>query len=98
MCTSEEMVVTTTSITAVNVSIRSNHSEWRSPKVMNENSGTRASWPASPTSNKANHDRTQEITRKVDVVSSASSDPAAGVACSASSTWVLAEAVWCVCG
>src|SRR5437588_12231409 len=92
MCTSDEMVVTTTSITAVKASIRSNHSEWRSPKVMNENNGTRVSWPASPTSNKANHDRTQEITRKVDVVSSASSDPAADGACSGSSTCVLAKA------
>ncbi len=61
--------MTTTSITAVSESMRSAHSECRSPKLMNENSVTRASWPAKPTSKKANQDSTQEITRNVVVMS-----------------------------
>ncbi len=78
-------MVTTTSITAVSGSMRSAHSECRSPKVMKEKIGTRASWCATPTSKNANHDSTQEITRKVQVISSAASEPAAeGSACGAS--------------
>src|SRR6516162_7023084 len=98
MWTSEEIVVTTTSITAVNPSMRSIHSECRSPNVMNVNSGTRASCRAKPTSNSAYHDNTQEMTRNVDVVSSARSDPAADGACSGSSAPVLANAACSACG
>src|SRR5215467_5820952 len=96
MCTSEEMVVTTTSITAVKASTRSIHSECRSAKEINENIGMRASWPAIPTSNKANQDSTQEITRNVEVVSSARSEPAADGAWS--SAWILAKAECSACG
>src|SRR5262249_315609 len=98
MCTSEEMVVTTTSITAVNESMRSIHSEWRSAKEINENIAIRASGPAIPTSNKANQDSTQVIPRKVDVESSASCEPAAAGACSGASTWALAKAACSPCG
>ncbi len=77
MWTSDETVVTTTSITAVSGSMRSAHSECRSPEVMNENSVMRASWPPKPTSKKAYQDSTQEITRNVEVISSATSEPAA---------------------
>src|SRR5215472_9333131 len=98
MCTSEEMVVTTTSITAVKASTRSIHSECRSAKEIKENIGMRASWPTIPTSNRANQDSTQEITRKVDVMSSESSEPAADGACSGASTSVLAKAACSACG
>src|SRR5580698_8898522 len=77
MWTSEEMVVTTTSITAVNESMRSAQSAFRSPKVMNENIGTRASWPPMPTSKKAYQDSTQVITKSVEVISSAARVPVA---------------------
>src|SRR5580700_8129789 len=77
MCTSEEMVVTTTSITAVSESMRSAQSAFKSPKVMNENIGTRASWPPKPTSKKAYQDSTQAITSNVEVISSAAREPAA---------------------
>jgi len=43
MCTSEEIVVTTTSITALSESMRSAHSDFRSPKLMNVKIGTRVS-------------------------------------------------------
>src|SRR6516164_10701335 len=98
MCTSEEMVVTTTSITAVKESTRSIHPECRSANEIKENIGMRASWPAIPTSNKANQDSTQEITRNVEVVSSASSEPAADGACSGSSAWGSAKAACSACG
>ena len=77
MWTSDDTVVTTTNITAVNESMRSAHSEWRSPKVMNEKRLMRASCPAKPTSKKAYHDSTHAMTRKVEVMSSAASEPAA---------------------
>src|ERR1700688_3161319 len=85
MWTSEEMVVTTTSITAVSESTRSAQSALRSAKVMNENIGTRASWPPKPTSKKAYQDSTQVITSSVEVISSAAREPAAAGATGSSS-------------
>ena len=43
MCTKAETEVTTTSITAVSVSIRSDHSTVRLPDAIQVNTGTRAS-------------------------------------------------------
>src|ERR1700687_3367284 len=88
MCTSDETVVTTTSITTVSGSMRSAHSECRSPKLMKEKKVTRASCPAKPTSKKAYQDKTHAITRKVEVTSSAISDPAADGSCSGCSAWL----------
>src|ERR1700684_667677 len=96
MWTSDETVVTTTSITAVSGSMRSAHSECRSPNVMKENNVMRASWPPKPTSKKAYQDNTHEITRNVEVVSSATSDPAAdGSASECSSSWCVLEEAAC---
>src|ERR1700682_1670741 len=81
------MVVTTTSITAVSESTRSAQSALRSAKVMNENIGTRTSWPPKPTSKKAYQDKTQVITSKVEVISSAAREPAAAGSVGASSWW-----------
>src|SRR5580700_2055155 len=85
MCTSDEMVVTTTSITAVSESTRSAQSALRSAKVMNENICTRASWPPKPTSKKAYQDKTQAITSSVEVINSAAREPAAAGSVDASS-------------
>src|SRR5580700_10147440 len=71
------MVVTTTSITAVSESMRSAQSAFRSAKVMNENIGTRTSWPPKPTSKKAYQDSTQVITKNVEVINSAARQAAA---------------------
>src|ERR1700761_7676668 len=102
MWTSDETVVTTTSITTVSESIRRNHSEWRSPKLMNEKNGTRASCPAKTTSKKAYHDSTQVMTRKVEVTSMAGSEPAAAGSCTSSwpcaSSCVFANAAWAASG
>src|ERR1700722_15199554 len=102
MWTSEEMVVTTTSITAVSESMRSAQSALRSPEVMNENIGTRTSWPPKPTSKKAYQDKTQVITSKVEVISSAGGEPgAAGSAgssscapCSDGAAWPWLSSPW----
>ena len=98
MCTSDDTVVTTTSIATVSVSMRSAHSECRSPKLMKENSVTRVSWPQKPTSIKAYHDSTQEMTRKVEVTSSASSEPAADGSCWGCSSWLPDIAACAVSG
>src|ERR1700685_2934450 len=98
MCTSEEQVVTTTSIATVRVSIRSAHSECRSPKLMKENSVTRTSCPQKPTSKNAYHDNTQEMTRKVEVTSSARSEPAADGSCSGCSSWLPDSTAWAASG
>src|ERR1700691_2546786 len=98
MWTSEDMVVTTTSITAVNGSMRSAHSECMSPEVMNEKIVMRASSPSNPTTKNAYHDSTQAMTRNVDVMSPAASEPAAAGSCSGSSACVCENAPCCVCG
>jgi hypothetical protein len=71
-------VVTTTSITAVSVSMRSAQSTFRSPESIQGNSAARVSWWANPTSAKANHDSSMEANRNTVVTSSAEREPAAG--------------------
>src|ERR1043166_8969918 len=64
------MVVTTTSITAVSVSIRSAHSTCRSPDTMNGASTTRASWWPKPTCTKPIQESTIEANSSTVVTSS----------------------------
>src|SRR3977135_3318071 len=64
------MVVTTTSITAVSVSMRSAHSTLRSPEAIQVMIGMRTSRPK-PTLTKAIHDRIMAKNKRVVVVSAA---------------------------
>src|SRR6516225_169271 len=72
------MVQTTTSMTAVSVSMRKAHSTLRSPETIHGKMLTRASWCATPTSANANHDSNMDANRNTVVTSSAGSEPAAG--------------------
>ena len=79
-------MVTTTSITAVSVSMRSAQSTLRLPEVMKLKTGMRASCSPKPTSKNAIQDSTQVNSSSEVVTISAARDPAAGgsVACSSS--------------
>jgi len=65
MCTRLETVVTTTSMTAVSVSIRRLHSATRSPETTHSNSVTRAVSPSSPTEKNAIQESTALMTRRM---------------------------------
>ena len=71
------MVLTTTSITAVRVSIRSDQATCRSPEMIHGNSAIRASWCMKPTSTSANQDSAAETNSRPVVISSAAREPAA---------------------
>src|SRR5262249_50675610 len=73
-----EIVVTTKSMTAVRVSIRSAQSTLRSPEIMNGSTTSCASWCEKPTRTNAIHDNTMEMNNSVVVISSAVREPAAG--------------------
>src|SRR6185312_5049853 len=83
------MVLTTTSITAVSVSMRSDQSILRSPETIQGNTGTRASCAPKPTCTKAIQDRIIAIIRQVVVISSDVREPAAAGAwpCSSWCGW-----------
>ena len=71
-------MLTTTSITAVSVSTRSDHDTCRSPELIQGNSAIRASWCMKPTSTSVTQDRPAEIISRQVVISSAAREPAAG--------------------
>ncbi len=71
------MVLTTTSITAVSVSTRSDHATCRSPDVIHGNSAIRASWCMKPTSTNTNQDSAAPTSNSPVVISSAAREPAA---------------------
>ena len=71
-------MLTTTSMTAVSVSTRSDQATCRSPELIQGNSAIRASWCMKPTSTSAIQDRPAETNSKPVVISSAAREPAAG--------------------
>src|ERR1700731_1215766 len=68
------MVVTTTSMTAVSVSMRSAHENLRSPETTQFASATCASWPK-PTCTNTIHERIMEKNKSAVVISSARREP-----------------------
>jgi len=76
MCTSDETVLTTTSMTTVSVSTRKAQSTSRLPDWMKRSTGTvKASPSPMATEKKATQDRTAEITSRPDVTYSDAAAP-----------------------
>ncbi len=71
------MVLTTTSITAVSVSTRSDHATCRSPELIQGNSAILTSWCMKPTSTNATQDSAADTSNSPVVISSAAREPAA---------------------
>ena len=71
-------MLTTTSITAVSVSTRSDQQTCRSPELIHGNSAIRVSWCMKPTSTSAIQDSAAETNSSPVVISSAAREPAAG--------------------